>query len=475
MATISSTGIGSGLDVKSIVSQLVALEKQPLTNLKVKAATVNTKISAFGQIKSLVSTLSSAVGTLNSLTTWNAVSATSSNDAAVGVSAIGGTQANNFSVQVMGLAKSQSNASQALTPAGMMPGAGTLQIQLGKWSAVGGTFTPGTATAVDITVAVDDTVSSIASKINGAGAGVSATVLTDASGERLLLRSTATGVEAGFKMSVTADTSDGTLTDNAGLSRLVYEATPGSTMTQIGTDATAKLNGIDISSATNTFSNVVSGVTLTAKTVMTSAAEITVTPNQNAITDAVNGFVKAYNDINQSLQDLTKYDAGTKTAGLLQGDTTAVGLQRALQGILQSNTTGAAYARLADIGISQQMGGDLVVDSSKLSTALQNGDEVKKFFTTNNNNDLTNGMGLKLKKFATGLLATDGFFSSKDAALKRALEANTKDQQRVNEKASRVEAALNRRYGALDAQMASLNALNAYVGQQVTMWNKSTA
>ena len=475
MATISSTGIGSGLDVKSIVSQLVAIEKQPLSSLQVKAATVNTKISAFGQIKSLVSSLSSAASTLNSLTTWNAVTASSSNEAAVAASAIGGTAANSFSFQAIGLAKAQSTASQPFLPAGTTPGAGTLQIQLGKWSAAGGTFTPGSAAAVYIAVAADDTVSSIASKINGAGAGVSATVLTDASGERLLLRSTATGAEAGFKMAVTADTTDGTLTDNAGLSRLVFEVTPGVTMTQLGVDATAKLNGIDISSATNTFSNVVSGVTLIAKEVMTSAAEIIVAPNQNAITDAINGFVKAYNDVNQTLQELTKYDASTKSAGLLQGDTTAVGLQRAMQGILQSGTTGSAFSRLADIGIAQQLGGDLAVDSAKLSTALSNGNEVKSLFTVNNGNDLTNGVSLKFKNFAVGLLATDGFFSTKDASLKRALDANAKDQQRVNDKAARFEAAVTRRYSALDAQMASLNALNAFVAQQVTLWNKSTA
>jgi flagellar hook-associated protein 2 len=246
-------------------------------------------------------------------------------------------------------------------------------------------------------------------------------------------------------------------------------------MTQLGRDATAKLNGIDVSSATNTFSNVISGVTLTAKAEMTSAAEISVAPNQSAVSDAVNGFVKAYNDINQLLQDLTKYDAGTKTAGLLQGDSTAVGLQKALQGILQSGSTGSAYARLADIGITQQLGGNLAVDAAKLSTALSNGTEVKKLFTTNNNNELTNGIGLKFKKFTAGLLATDGFFSTKDASLQRALAANAKDQQNVNDKASRVEASLTRRYSALDAQMASLSGLNAYVAQQVTLWNKNTA
>ncbi|GAB4211800.1 MAG: flagellar filament capping protein FliD [Rhodoferax sp.] len=458
MATISSQGIGSGLDVKSIVSQLVALEKQPLTKLQTSAAIINTKISAFGQIKSLVSTLSSAAGTLNSLTTWNAVSASSSNPTAVTASAVGGTQSNVFTFQVTALAKAQSYASQSLPlPAGTPIGSGTLSITM-----------TGATTPVDIAVAATDSVSDIASKINGSGAGVTAAVLNDASGERLLLRSKTTGLANGFTVSVTDD--DTTNTDDAGLSKLVFGAS-----TVAAEDAAATINGsINVTSSTNTFSNVVSGVTLTAKEVMTTAADISVGPDRSKITGAVDAFVKAYNDLNGTLQELTKYDAGTKTAGLLQGDTTAVSLQNAIRGVLQSTTTGSAYARLADVGITAALGGDLSVDSTKLNTALDNGDEVKKLFTIDNNNTLTNGFARKFKTFSDGLLATDGFFSTKDSSLKRSLEANSKDQTRLNEKVARVEAALNRRYSALDTQMASLTALNNYVAQQVTMWNKKT-
>ncbi|GAB4406558.1 MAG: flagellar filament capping protein FliD [Rhodoferax sp.] len=458
MATISSQGIGSGLDVKSIVSQLVAIEKQPLTKLQTAAAVINTKISAFGQIKSMVSALSSAAGTLNSLTTWNAVSATSSNPTAVTASAIGGTSSNVFTFQVTALAKAQSYASQALpTPAGTPFGSGTLSITM-----------TGSPTPVDITVAATDSVSDIASKINGSNAGVTAAVLNDAGGERLLLRSKVTGVANGFTVSVTD--ADGNNTDDAGLSKLVYNAT-----TVAAQDAAATINGsINVTSSTNTFSNVISGVTLTAKEVMTSAAEITVGPDRSKITGAVDAFVKAYNDLNSLLQDLTKYDAATKTAGLLQGDTTAVSLQNAIRGVLQSTTTGSAYARLADVGITAALGGNLSVDSTKLNAALDNGDEVKKLFTIDNNNTLTNGFARKFKTFADGLLATDGFFKTKDDSLKRALDANSKDQARFNEKIARVEAALNRRYSALDSQMAGLTALNNYVTQQVTLWNKKS-
>ncbi|AGX87481.1 flagellar filament capping protein FliD [Candidatus Symbiobacter mobilis] len=458
MAAISSAGIGSGLDVKSIVSQLVAIEKQPIVKLQAKQASIETKISTFSQIKSLFSNLSSAVGTLSSLTTWNAVTASSSDEESVSASAIGGTAANDFTVQVTGLAKAQSYASASLpTPAGTPLGAGTLKIA------------PTEGTAIDIEVLATDSVSDIASKINGSGAKVSATVLNDASGERLLLRSKDTGVKNGFTLSV--EDTDGVHDDEAGLSRLVHGSS-----TQAAVDATALINGsITVSSSTNTFSNVISGVTLTAKKVMTTEAEVKVGADKAKITSAVDGFVKAYNEINKTMQDLTKYDAETKQAGLLQGDTTAVSLQRALQGVLQSKTTGSVFSRLADVGITAQLGGDLSVDSATLSTALDQRDEVKKLFTIDNKNAQTNGFALKFKDFTSGLLSTNGFFGSKDASLKRTLEANTKDQTKFNEKVARIEAQLNKRYSALDVQMSNLNALNTYVGQQITQWNKSTS
>jgi len=458
MATITSQGIGSGLDVKSIVSQLVALEKQPLTQLQTSAAIISTKISAFGQVKSLVSTLSSAAGTLGSLTTWNAVTATSSDEAGVSASAAGGTAPNAFAFQVTALAKAQSFASQALPlPVGTPLGSGTLSITMN-----------GAVAPVDIVVDATDSVTDIASKINGSGAGVTAAVLNDAAGERLLLRAKTTGLANGFTVALTDD--DANNADDLGLSKLVFAAT-----NVAAEDAAGLINGsVNVSSSTNTFSNVVSGVTLTAKKVMITAADIAVGPNRSAVTGAVDGFVKAYNELNQTLQELTKYDAGTQTAGLLQGDSTAVGLLNAIRGVLQSTTSGSVFSRLSDIGVTQALGGNLVVDSTKLGAALDNGDEVKKLFTQDNNNTLTNGFALKFKKFAEGLLATDGFFSTKDASLKRTLTANSQDQLRLNERVARVEVALNRRYSALDQQMAGLTALNAFVAQQVTLWNKST-
>ena len=476
MATISSPGVGTnGLDVKNIISQLVALEKKPLDTLKVQAATVSTKISAFGQIKSLVSTFSDAASKLASLTGWNGVSTTSSDAKFVSATAIGGTLPTTFSVEVQGLAKAQATASAALLPVGGALGAGTLRLELGKWSVAPASFTPSSGQPVDITITASDKLTDVASKINGANAGVTASILSDASGERLLLRSKSTGEEFGFRLGVMeggdTDTTSAGNTDATGLSRLVA----GNTVTQVAADAKATVNGIAVTSATNTFATTISGVTFKAEQVTTAPIDITVSKDDSAIKANVDAFVKAYNDINQLLQEATKYDAKTNSAGLFQGDSTTVALQNSLRNAIQSVTTaGGPFQRLADIGITQQRGGELVVDSTKLNKALsQNPDDVKNLFRSTGGGS-ADGIAVKVKALATNLLSTDGFFKSKDDSLQLSLKRNSFDQSRVNEKVDAFEKRITRRYNALDTQLSSLNGLNAYISQQVAAWNKST-
>lgn len=469
MATISSPGIGSsGLDVKSIISQLVALEKKPLEKLQLAAATVQTKISVFGQIKSLVSALNDSVGKLTSVTGWNGVSASSSDTSAVTVSAIGGTQSTAFNVEVQGLAKAQSSYTMPLLPVGGAIGEGTLRLEIGQYA--GAVFTPGSGTPVDLTISATDTVADIASKINGANAGVTATVLSDASGDRLLLSGKNTGAAAAFQLSVTSDT-DGDPADALGLSRLVN----GSVTNQAATNATATINGIPVSSATNVFASSVAGVTFTAVKETTAPVTLTIAKDTSAVKKNIEDFVKAYNEINGVLNEATKYDQATKTGGLLQGDSTTLALQNALRAAVQSMSTGSSmYGRLSDIGVSALRGGNLEVDSTKLGKALDNMDELKALFSSTTPGN-AEGIAVRLKGLTKTLLASDGYFKSKDDNLKRSLDNNAKDQVRVNEKVSRVEAALTRRYSALDVQLTSLNSLNSYLTQQITQWNKTTS
>lgn len=475
MASISSVGVGSGLDVKTIVSKLVELEKAPLKKLQLQADTVNAKISAFGEVKSLVSTLSDAAGKLTSVTGWNSVATTSSDSTFVSATALGGTLPTSFNVEVTSLAKSQSTASQSIASTAGAAGTGTLTIKLGSWAGTAGSsgFTANTtpASSVDIAVTATDTMSDIASKINGANAGVTASILTDAGGQRLLLRSNTTGATGGFN--VTATDTDGNNTDAAGLSRLVSgNADP--LATQTAADAAAKVNGIAVTSSTNTFTNTVSGVTFKAEKVTTAPIQITVAKDNSAVQANITAFVDAYNAVNSYLSDATKYDAATKGAGLFQGDSTAIGLQNSLRAAMQSASKGSSvFKTLSDIGLGVQRGGNLLIDSTKLTKALDNVDEVKKMFR--GSDTVVGGIGSTIKSMTTTMLGTDGFFTTKNSSLQLSLKSNTKAQAGVNTAATNMETRLNARYSALDSQMSKINALNSYVSQQITTWNKSTA
>ena len=225
MATISSAGIGSGLDVNSIVSQLVALEKAPLKTLGLKATNVQGQISTFGDIQSQFAALTDVATRISVPGVWGARNASSSNASAATITALPTANATSFTVDVDQLAGLQSGSSAALPP-GSMPGAGTLTLQLGSWSAGGAAFTPGTAASVDVAIAATDSIATIAGKINAAGAGVVATVFNDGTNERLLLSSKTTGAAAGFRVQVKADM-DVAITSDTGLGRLAFDPATG--------------------------------------------------------------------------------------------------------------------------------------------------------------------------------------------------------------------------------------------------------
>ena len=482
MATISSAGIGSGLDVNSIVTQLVALEKTSLKTLGLKATNLQSQISAFGEIQSQFAALTDVATRISVPGSWGSRTATSSNTSAATVTATPAANAASFSLDVDQLAQLQSTSTAALTP-GTLPGAGVLKLQLGSWSAGGALFTPGNAVAVDITVEATDTLAMIATKLNGANAGVVASVFNDGTNERLLVQSKDTGAAAGFRLQ-SADLT---------LSGLVFDPQnkPGVGMAaalipvQYGQDAKARINGLAVTSATNTLTNNLPGVTVKLLNTSTtgfgtpgevrSPLTIKVAEDVTPAVKNVNDFVTAYNTLNKSLTDLTKYVAATKTAGLFQGDSSVVGLQNVLRNMLGSSSLGASSLRLSDVGLERQLDGSLKINTDKLSVVANNGTALQQLFTNNNNNPQTDGFALKLRNFGRGVLAAGGAIASKTAALQTSLARNSTEQTKVNDRAALFESRLRKQYSALDAQMAQLNSLNAYVTQQVAAWNKSTS
>ncbi|MDD2880965.1 MAG: flagellar filament capping protein FliD [Rhodoferax sp.] len=471
--TISSTGVGSGLDVKSIVSQLVAIERQPLKALQTTASKYQTQLSVYGTIKSQVSALGDAAGVLATASGWSAQQATSSNSTAVAVTAGSSAVASSMSVTVQQLAQAQAVTSVGVTAGSAVGATGSLSIQLGTWT--GASFAAdGASAATPVTVSATDTVATIAAAINAANAGVTASVLNDGTNDRLVMRSTSTGLAAGFSVTPTGG--------NAALnaygftnSTLTTPSASGMFMGQSGLDANLKVNGVALTSASNNMSNVMPGVSLQLLQTAATAVDIAVTQDTDAVQKNIQSFVDAYNALSQTISDATKYNAATKTGGPLQGDSTTLGLQGVLRSMLGSSSTGSTFSNLSQVGLERQTNGSLKINATKLDAAKLDMTNLQKLFTTNNSDATTNGFGLKVRDFARGMITFDGAVSNKSSAIQGAITRNTSDQDRVNERATRVEAQLLRQYSALDTQMAQWNSLSSYMNSQISQWNKSTA
>lgn len=475
MATITSTGLGSGLDVESIVSKLVAIEKQPISDLQDRTSTIQTQISAYGKISSAFSSMRDAAAKLSNPTTWQALNATSSDPTMASVIAGTGSGAGTYALNVTSLASSQSLSSKAFANTATV-GSGTMTIELGQYSGTNNsTFTSKDgASPVSISISATDTLSSIRDKINGSGAGVMASVVTDASGSRLVIRSKDTGEANGFRITTADD--DGNNTDAGGLSALAFDPTASvSSMTMNTAAANAKLqiNGLDISSASNTIDGAVDGLSINL--LKAGQSTVTVGQDKDSVKKAINDFVTSYNALMGLMRDDTKYDDSSKTSGPLQGDSTAVGLQSQLRNITSSGSTlGGAFQRLSDLGLSIGTAGTITVDDSKLTSALGNMSDLKNLFMGVDSTDPNNsGLASRWRAFADQVTGFDGQITTRTTGLQSRVTANNKRVDELTDRATAYEARVRAQYTALDTQMAKLNDMQSYVNKITSMLSSS--
>lgn len=391
MATISSLGAGSGMDLEALVTQLMTAEQAPLTQLAAKEAKVQTKITALGTFKGALSSFQTSVKTLTSAASFLQSTAKISDSDIATVSSDKNAQVGSYSLEVTQLAQSQKLKTAAFTATTDSIGTGTITVQLGSYSS-DGKFTVNADKAAT-TITIDSTKNSLTGvrdAINAAGAGVKASIVNDGTGNRLVLSSTDTGLVNSMK--ITVSDADGNNTDTAGLSRLAYDGSTGGTanlsQVQAAKNAEFTLDGLSITKASNTVTDAISGVTLTLKAKTESAETITVGRDTASVTKLVQDFVKAYNTLNSSMKEMGSYtyDATTKTgsSGPLQGETTLRTAQSQLKSVLNGVLGSGTYTRLSQVGVSFQKDGNLALDSTKLATALESKPaEVASLFSSN--------------------------------------------------------------------------------------------
>jgi flagellar hook-associated protein 2 len=372
---LSSPGIGSGLDVNGIVKQLMAVESQPLAALDNKEAKQQTRLTAFGSLKGALSSFQSNLSALSDPAKFTGVTANFADATLASVSATSSAVVGSHSVEIQTLAQSHKLKSANYATTGTTLGSGTLTIQFGTYS--GGSFTLNSDKAAQsITIpSGNSSLAGIRDTINQANAGVSASIVNDGTGNRIVIASNDTGLSNALKITtIDADTNN---TDNAGLSQLVYDASTGGTtnltQTAAASNATLVIDGISISKASNKITDAIEGVTFN---LLKANAGTTTTLNLSrdtaSVQSTVSSFVKAFNDLNKTIVDLSKYDATTKQASILTGDSTVRTIQTQLRNVMSNplSTAGGGLSILSEVGISFQTDGTLKFDSAKLSSVM---------------------------------------------------------------------------------------------------------
>ena len=399
---ITATGVGSGLDIDGLVTQLMAAERAPLDRRLLKRETnITSDISALGSLKNALADFKATLPAANSLSTYQQRNA-SSTSSAIGVGATSRAALGTYSVSVEGLAKAQSVAVRDtfVSPASEV-GTGTLTFTFGTTG-----YTPDTSTPVNNqndtydsfvakaglaskTVTItnsDSSLSGVRDAINRADIGVSAAVINDGSGYRLVLSSESMGAENSFQVTV-ADSGDSNNTDGNGLSRLAFNSVAGTTnvyQTVAASDATFTVNGLPLTSDKNTVADAIDGLTLSLNETTTANATVTVTDNEAGVKSAITAFVDGYNSFNTAINNLTGFDASTGIGGSLQGDFTARSIKSQLRATIGAAALGASgtFTRLAEIGITTNNSGALEIDDAKLSAAVEsNFDDVTAVLT----------------------------------------------------------------------------------------------
>jgi len=336
MVGVSSPGIGSGLDISTIVSSLVAAEIQPKTiRLDQREAGIQTEISSIGQLKSALSAMQSSMSGLMTMSGFQSRNANLSDTSVITASAESTAVVGNYQVEVEQLATQHSLSSASFTDSNQAVGSGSITFEFGSYDAGPTTFTPNPdKSAKTITISsTNNTLAAIRDSINAADAGVTAAILQDGNGSRLVFSSDDSGANNALK--ITVDDDDLIDNDNAGLSQLTYDPVGGTAyMTQniAAQDSQVKINGLTLNNPSNKLDQSIEGVTINLLTAKPgSTINLDVTNNTGAALAKVSSFVSSYNDVMSTLDVLSNYDAETEVAGPMQGDANLRGLKLQLR------------------------------------------------------------------------------------------------------------------------------------------------
>ncbi|NYS59737.1 flagellar filament capping protein FliD [Vreelandella salicampi] len=457
MATITSLGIGSGLNLNGLLDQLEDAERGKLVPITRQQEQQNAKISAYGKIQTSLDGFKDAVDALNDPKLYQSLSANVRGDeisATTDAEALPGS----YRVEVSQLATSGTLASSQVTDASApLTLNGATQIEL--------TFNGKDSVAIEI--AADSSLEEIRDAINAKkDAGVSASVIFDGTGHRLALSSSETGDNASiqsFKFYAGDDRSTEITVNDSPEGAL----TSGTAMS--GQDAKLTVNGIPITSDTNQVEGAIQGVTLNLSELNigveeTASSTVTIERDTLKIREAVGDFVKAFNDMKETIGTLTKYSDERENAGELLGDSTVRTIEGRLRSALTNGVAGGEFSTLNQLGITLQRDGTLEIDDDTISDlAKNNPDALSDFFV---GAEGENGLADSLSTTTAQLTGNNGTLSIAISGAENRIESLNARYERMEQGIGRTISRYRVQFGQLDSMIAQMNQTSSYLTQQ---------
>ncbi|WP_336755496.1 flagellar filament capping protein FliD [Pantoea sp. USHLN298] len=473
MATISTLGIGSGLDLSTILDNLQASEKASLTPISTQQSAYTAKLSAYGTLSSALTTFQTANTALNSADLFSSTTATSTGSAFSATTASGAV-AGSYTISVSKLAQAQTLTSGVQS---------SNTAVLGDSSAASRTLSIKLAdgTSKDITLTSDQTsLSGMRDAINKAGAGVSASIIKSGDGEyRLSLTAAKTGEK--YAVSSVTVTGDDTLQSVVGFDATKTDADNPMDLSVAAQDAQLTVNNVAITSSSNTISDALEGITLNLKDTTTTSQTLNVAKDTTKVTTALSTFVDAYNTLLDQFNSLTKYtavDVGATAQdtsnGALVGDSTLRTIQTQLKGLLTNAASSSSYKTLSQIGISSDpTTGALKLDSAVLKTALdKDPDGIKEMMIGDGK---TTGITTKIATNLTGWLSSTGIIQAAKDGVSKTLNNLTDQYNKMSTRIDNLIARYKAQFTQLDVTMSSLNSTSSYLTQQFDNMTSSSS
>ena len=451
MASIISTGIGSGLDIAGIVQQLVAAEAQPIeTRIGRQEARAQVRLSAYGNLKSALSEFQTQLDVMKDINQFLARKATTGDESLFSVEADTSALPSSYSVEIVQVAQTQKLNSGAFLDSDAVVGTGDLAITVGVNSF-----------SVEITTD-NNTLTGIRDAINEApdNQGVAATIVNADSGSYLIL----TGEKTGLSNSMTITQSGG----DGGLASLEYDPVNGlNSLTEsiAAQDAFIRIDGFDVMNETNSISGAVQGVTIDLfEAAPGELVSLNVVNDEGVVRETVNSFVDSYNQLVQLFDQLTSYDVENQVAGPLLGDATARSIRDQIRREMSTAVTDieANFSTLSEVGIQIQLDGALEINEATLSDTLDaDFSNFGRLFAA------TDGFAVRLSDLVGGYLDDEGALESRTNGLNAQIEDIGDQREALNERLARLEQRLLRQFNALDSLLGQLTQTSNFLAQQL--------